>query len=68
MRFLLIKFFLLLCISFYSYAHADDRKINEILEKIQRDIQTLEKAVYSGSSELDINTSNVSTIENEEIM
>jgi|TARA_Y200000002_G_scaffold125442_1_gene103027 tol-pal system protein YbgF len=64
MRFLLIKFFLLLCISFYSYAHADDKKIEEILEKIQRDIKTLEKAVYSGSSELDIDRSNVSNIKN----
>ena len=55
---------MLLCISFYSYAHADDKKIEEILEKIQRDIKTLEKAVYSGSSELDIDRSNVSNIKN----
>tara|TARA_X000000950_G_scaffold31596_1_gene34136 strand:+ start:523 stop:1500 length:978 start_codon:yes stop_codon:yes gene_type:complete len=64
MRFLLTKFVLLLSIIFYGHALADDQKINEILEKIQRDIKTLEKAVYSGSTVVDVDRSNVSSIEN----
>ena len=33
-----------------GFANADSHELNEILEKIQKDIKTLEKAVYSGSS------------------
>ena len=35
--------------NFFSYSFADNHNINEILEKLQSDIKTLEKAVYSGS-------------------
>ena len=34
---------------------ADNHNLNEVLELIQKDLKTLEKAVYSGSS---INTEN----------
>ena len=46
---LLIK--LILLISFFSYSSsiADNHNIYEILEQLQKDIKTLEKAVYSGS-------------------
>ena len=46
---LLIK--LILIISFFSYNNsiADNHNIYEILEQLQKDIKTLEKAVYSGS-------------------
>jgi tol-pal system protein YbgF len=51
MRFLfkvfILKFVLSFCI--FSYSFADNHNINEILEKLQSDIKTLEKAVYSGS-------------------
>ena len=44
---LILKFVLFL--NFFSYSIADNHNINEILEKLQSDIKTLEKAVYSGS-------------------
>ncbi len=47
-----------------GFANADSHELNEILEKIQKDIKTLEKAVYSGSKELDAGVTNVSSFEN----
>ena len=44
--FLIIKFF------YYNYSLADNHNFNEIIEQLQKDIKTLEKAVYSGSIEL----------------
>jgi len=43
---------------------ADNHNIYETLELIQKDIKTLEKAVYSGSMELNNNTSTLSNFEN----
>ena len=37
---------------------ADNHNIYEILEQLQKDIKTLEKAVYSNSIELDVTTNN----------
>ena len=34
---------------FFNVAFADNHNLNEILELIQKDLKTLEKAVYSGS-------------------
>tara|TARA_B100001057_G_scaffold74528_1_gene69065 strand:+ start:596 stop:1588 length:993 start_codon:yes stop_codon:yes gene_type:complete len=53
-----IKFFLLFSLIFQSFLYADNHNLNEILDKIQKDIKTLEKAVYSGSVELTNVTSN----------
>ena len=64
MRFLLIKFFLVISLFISGFANADSHELNEILEKIQKDIKTLEKAVYSGTKELDVGASNVSSFEN----
>ena len=47
-----------------GFANADSHELNEILEKIQKDIKTLEKAVYSGSREFDAGVTNVSSFEN----
>ena len=47
-----------------GFANADSHELNEILEKIQKDIKTLEKAVYSGSRELDAGVTNVSSFKN----
>ena len=47
----ILNFFL----TFNSFA--DNHNIYEILDQLQKDIKTLEKAVYSGSSQLD-NTNN----------
>ena len=41
---------------------ADNHNIYEILEKLQKDIKTLEKAVYSNSVELDVTTNNSSSL------
>ena len=64
MRFILVKFFLIISSFISGYANADSHKLNEILEKIQKDIKTLEKAVYSGNRELDAGVTNVSSFEN----
>ena len=53
--------------SFNSFA--DNHNIYEILDQLKKDIKTLEKAVYSGSIELDnksIDNSNTSSVNNSE--
>ena len=61
MRFRINKIFIyftfLLSFFIQSISLGDNHDINEILEKIQNDIQTLEKAVYSGSFSSDNNNS-----------
>ena len=47
-----LKFFFLINFLFLSNSIADNHNIYETLESIQKDIKTLEKAVYSGSVEL----------------
>jgi len=61
-KILIAKFFLFFCFIFQNISHADNHNLNEILEKIQKDIQTLEKAVYSGSIELINDNSGTSSI------
>ena len=51
--------FTFLLIFFSNIAHADNHNLNEILELIQKDLKTLEKAVYSGS--IDTGNSNNQT-------
>jgi len=50
-KLLIIKFFVLFNILIYQNSFADNHNIYETLEAIQKDIKTLEKAVYSGSIE-----------------
>ena len=57
------------CFFLNSYLLADNHNIYETLEQIQKDIQTLEKAVYSGSVNLnnnEINNSNLLSNSNSE--
>ena len=54
-KFIKIKILLFILIILNSISLADDQNVSEILEKIQRDIKTLEKAVYSSSLELNNN-------------
>jgi tol-pal system protein YbgF len=64
-----IKFYLVFCFFFNSYSLADNHNIYETLEQIQKDIQTLEKAVYSGSVNLnnsELNNLNSSSNNNSE--
>ena len=49
--FILGNFFLITC------SFADNHNIYEIIEQLQKDIKTLEKAVYSGSIELNSDSS-----------
>ena len=50
---LVIKLFLLINLFYFQHSLADNHNINEVLEKLQSDIKTLEKAVYSGSIKFD---------------
>ena len=63
-KILIIKFFILINLFSYSLSLADNHNIYEILEKLQKDIQTLEKAVYSGSVQLDTANTNSSSLNN----
>jgi len=49
-----------------SVVFADNHNLNEILELIQKDLKTLEKAVYSGSINIDDSNSQKSFDENSE--
>ena len=57
-------------INFFSFTQslADNHNFYEVLEKLQKDIKTLEKAVYSGSiqlnNDLDISNNSISTTDN----
>ena len=48
-KILFLKLILLINFFSYNFSYADNHNIYEILEKLQKDIKTLEKAVYSGS-------------------
>ena len=63
---IIYKTFLILILSFYSVSLslADNNNISEILEIIQKDIKTLEKAVYSESSNSSVNLSNETSFQN----
>ena len=54
----LIKLTLFLSFFTFSYSFADNHNVKEVLEKIQNDIKTLEKAVYSESVNLSSSVSN----------
>ena len=55
-----LKFFLFLIIIFCPFSVADNHNIYQTLEQIQRDLKTLEKAVYSNSSDFNDITNNSS--------
>ena len=61
MRHILRKFkIIIFCLSNFfliTYSYADNHNIYEILDQLQKDIKTLEKAVYSGSTELNSDSS-----------
>ena len=63
-KLLFIKILILLNLFFTQSLFADNHNIYETLELIQKDIKTLEKAVYSGSIEINNNTSNLSNFDN----
>ena len=62
----IIFIFIINMISIFN-SYADNHNIYEILDQLQKDIKTLEKAVYSGSVELDnksIDNLNISSVDN----
>ena len=63
-KLLFINILILLNLLFTQSLFADNHNIYETLELIQKDIKTLEKAVYSGSIEINNNTSNLSNFDN----
>jgi len=58
--------FIFIFIFLSNVASADNHNLNEILELIQKDLKTLEKAVYSGSINIDNSNSSKSFDENSE--
>ena len=68
-KILIIKFILFINFCIYSFSFADNHNIYEIIQQLQKDIKTLEKAVYSGSIELNntnVNSSNTNSSSNSE--
>jgi len=65
-KIILIKFVFLINVFSLSSAFSDNHNIYETLEQIQKDIKTLEKAVYSGSVNLNSDNVNISQNNNSE--
>ncbi len=61
LKVIFVKFFLFINILSWNVTLADNHNIYETLELIQKDIKTLEKAVYSGSLELNSDNTNSSS-------
>ena len=59
-----IRFIILFNFLIYQNSFADNHNIYETLELIQKDIKTLEKAVYSGSIKPNNNSVNSSSVDN----
>ena len=51
-KIVIIKLLFLLSLSLINFSYADNHNIYETLENIQNDLKTLERAVYSGSIEV----------------
>ena len=63
----IIQFGITLIFVFFSnVSFADNHNLNEVLELIQKDIKTLEKAVYSGSTNIENTTNQKGLDENSE--
>ena len=66
---LLIKIIFFIYIFSYSVSFSDNHNIYDTLEQLQKDIKTLEKAVYSGSINLNNNNlSNNSSVNSEDVL
>ncbi len=60
-KFIFIKLFLFLNIFISNHVYADNHNIYETLEIIKKDLKTLEKAVYSGTINLETSNENLDT-------
>ena len=63
-KLIFFKLFILFNILIGKCVFADNHNFYEILEQIQKDVKTLEKAVYSGSSQLNDQNLNSLDLEN----
>ena len=63
-NFLIIKIIFIINLLITQFSFADNHDLYEKLELIQKDIKTLEKAVYSGSVELNNSTLDSSNLSN----
>jgi len=54
--------------SIITYSSAQEEETNEIIEKLKKDIKTLEKAVYSQSNESNFSTSKTLTSNDEDVL
>ena len=55
---LIFNFTLLINLFFFSFSYGDNHDFYEVIEQLQKDIQTLEKAVYSNSTEFNNSANN----------
>ncbi len=62
-RLLFLKFIFLLNLVFINFSFADNHNIYETLEIIKNDLKTLERAVYSGSIEVQTKTTDNSVLD-----
>ena len=60
----IIKLIFLINLLINQISYADNHNLNELIELIQKDIKTLEKAVYSQSNELNDDTNNSNDLDN----
>jgi tol-pal system protein YbgF len=68
-KILVVSFIYLINFFSISYSFADNHNIYEIIDQLQQDIKTLEKAVYSETTELNsgsINSNNINLSDNSE--
>ena len=63
LKLILIKFVFIFNFLFINISFADNHNIYETLESIKNDLKTLERAVYSGSIEIDKTTNISSSLE-----
>ena len=56
-----LEFLIIIYLSFSSHLIADNHNIYETIEQLQKDINTLERAVYSGSTNLNNEINNTDT-------
>ena len=59
---IIFKLFLIINFFSYNFVFADNHNFYEIIEQLQKDIKTLEKAVYSDSTQLNNNSNNLSSL------
>ena len=64
----ILSFFILFFLFFAQNSYSQDQNIIEILEIIQKDLKTLEKAVYSESVSTNQNTTNRSEQNTEDVL